>query len=41
MAAALGRLKKESQILAGFALETDNEISNAMAKLRNARILIL
>jgi phosphopantothenoylcysteine decarboxylase/phosphopantothenate--cysteine ligase len=33
IALSLGRLKKASQILAGFALETDNELENAIAKL--------
>ncbi len=32
IAATLGRMKKRSQLLAGFALETDNEIKNATAK---------
>jgi phosphopantothenoylcysteine decarboxylase/phosphopantothenate--cysteine ligase len=31
--AALGQLKKTGQVLAGFALETDNEADNAKAKL--------
>ncbi|MDR3118023.1 MAG: bifunctional phosphopantothenoylcysteine decarboxylase/phosphopantothenate--cysteine ligase CoaBC [Mediterranea sp.] len=33
IAATLGKMKKEGQILAGFALETDNEIRNAQSKL--------
>jgi phosphopantothenoylcysteine decarboxylase/phosphopantothenate--cysteine ligase len=33
IAATLGTLKKPGQVLAGFALETDNEISNAIEKL--------
>jgi phosphopantothenoylcysteine decarboxylase / phosphopantothenate---cysteine ligase len=33
--AGLGKLKKKNQVLAGFALETDNEESNAIAKLKN------
>ncbi len=43
IAACLGTMKKESQILAGFALETDNEISNATAKLqkKNLDLIIL
>jgi len=35
IAAELGKLKKPSQILAGFALETNNEIENATRKLKN------
>ncbi len=34
IAATLGSLKKSGQFLAGFALETDNEISNATGKLK-------
>ncbi len=43
IAALLGTMKKESQILAGFALETDNGIRNAKAKLRqkNLDLIIL
>jgi phosphopantothenoylcysteine decarboxylase / phosphopantothenate---cysteine ligase len=37
----LGRLKKQSQLLAGFALETDNEISNAKEKLKRKRLDII
>lgn len=33
IAAELGKIKKEKQILAGFALETDNEIINAREKM--------
>jgi phosphopantothenoylcysteine decarboxylase/phosphopantothenate--cysteine ligase len=33
IAATLGALKKPGQVLVGFALETDNEISNAIEKL--------
>jgi phosphopantothenoylcysteine decarboxylase/phosphopantothenate--cysteine ligase len=33
IAAALGRMKKYSQLLVGFALETHNEMSNAEGKL--------
>jgi phosphopantothenoylcysteine decarboxylase/phosphopantothenate--cysteine ligase len=32
IAAILGKMKTKNQILAGFALETDNEIDNAIAK---------
>ncbi len=43
IAAFLGTMKKGSQILAGFALETDNEISNATEKLKkkNLDLIIL
>jgi phosphopantothenoylcysteine decarboxylase / phosphopantothenate---cysteine ligase len=43
IAAALGRMKKKGQILAGFALETDNEIDNARKKLiaKNLDIIVL
>ncbi|MFZ2287029.1 MAG: bifunctional phosphopantothenoylcysteine decarboxylase/phosphopantothenate--cysteine ligase CoaBC [Bacteroidales bacterium] len=43
IAALLGSMKKKDQILAGFALETDNEIANATAKLRkkNLDLIIL
>lgn len=33
--ADIGKMKKESQLLVGFALETDNEIDNAFLKLKN------
>lgn len=35
VASYLGGNKKESQVLAGFALETENEIENAREKLKN------
>jgi phosphopantothenoylcysteine decarboxylase/phosphopantothenate--cysteine ligase len=43
IAETLGKIKKKSQILAGFALETHNEMANAKAKLRrkNLDIIIL
>lgn len=43
IAASLGRSKKPSQILAGFALETNNEIENAREKLdrKNLDIIVL
>jgi phosphopantothenoylcysteine decarboxylase/phosphopantothenate--cysteine ligase len=43
IAASLGRLKKEGQFLAGFALETDNEIANARGKMqrKNLDMIIL
>jgi phosphopantothenoylcysteine decarboxylase/phosphopantothenate--cysteine ligase len=34
----LGKMKKKSQILAGFALETHNEIANATAKLKRKNL---
>jgi phosphopantothenoylcysteine decarboxylase/phosphopantothenate--cysteine ligase len=43
IASILGRTKTEKQIVAGFALETDNEIENAKEKLRrkNLDLIIL
>jgi phosphopantothenoylcysteine decarboxylase/phosphopantothenate--cysteine ligase len=43
IAAILGMIKTEKQIVAGFALETDNEIQNAKEKLRrkNLDLIIL
>jgi phosphopantothenoylcysteine decarboxylase/phosphopantothenate--cysteine ligase len=43
IAATLGRSKKASQIIAGFALETNNEIKNATAKLnrKNLDLIVL
>jgi phosphopantothenoylcysteine decarboxylase/phosphopantothenate--cysteine ligase len=38
IAAALGKLKRKEQILAGFALETDNEIQNAVNKLKSKNL---
>jgi phosphopantothenoylcysteine decarboxylase/phosphopantothenate--cysteine ligase len=40
---SLGQKKKENQVLAGFALETNNERENALAKLqqKNADIIVL
>ncbi len=32
---SLGNVKKENQLLVGFALETNNEIENALLKLKN------
>lgn len=34
IAATLGKMKKEGQLLIGFALETNNEVSNAQDKLK-------
>lgn len=41
--AHLGKIKKENQFLAGFALETENELENAKSKLKNkhADLIIL
>lgn len=41
--AELGRMKQEDQLLAGFALETDNEIENALTKLhtKNLDLVVL
>ena len=43
IAETLGRTKNPSQILAGFALETDNEIENAKGKLhrKNLDLIVL
>jgi phosphopantothenoylcysteine decarboxylase/phosphopantothenate--cysteine ligase len=41
IAAELGKLKKKSQLLAGFALETDNEITNAKDKLKRKKLDII
>ncbi len=43
IAETLGKSKKPSQILAGFALETENELDNAKGKLlkKNLDIIIL
>ncbi len=38
IAAELGRMKKNHQLLVGFALETDNEMDNALAKLKNKNL---
>jgi phosphopantothenoylcysteine decarboxylase / phosphopantothenate---cysteine ligase len=38
IAAALGSLKKENQILVGFALETHNEVVNAQKKLKKKNL---
>jgi phosphopantothenoylcysteine decarboxylase / phosphopantothenate---cysteine ligase len=43
IAETLGKTKKASQVLAGFALETDNELENAKSKLlkKNLDIIVL
>jgi phosphopantothenoylcysteine decarboxylase/phosphopantothenate--cysteine ligase len=38
IAAELGRIKNDDQILAGFALETENELDNACEKLRSKNL---
>lgn len=38
IAATLGNLKKDKQTMIGFALETDNEIENAIRKIRNKHL---
>jgi len=38
IAETLGKTKLSSQILAGFALETDNELDNAKSKLKRKKI---
>jgi phosphopantothenoylcysteine decarboxylase/phosphopantothenate--cysteine ligase len=38
IAALLGAMKKESQIIAGFALETNDELSNAVNKLKRKNL---
>jgi phosphopantothenoylcysteine decarboxylase/phosphopantothenate--cysteine ligase len=38
IAAALGSMKKENQLLVGFALETHNENANAQRKLKNKNL---
>ncbi|HNY15715.1 MAG TPA: bifunctional phosphopantothenoylcysteine decarboxylase/phosphopantothenate--cysteine ligase CoaBC, partial [Bacteroidales bacterium] len=41
IAGHLGKMKKRSQLIAGFALETDNELKNAVAKLRKKNLDII
>lgn len=38
IAAALGKIKRPDQVLAGFALETDNEEENALLKLKRKNL---
>ena len=38
IAAALGQQKREGQILVGFALETNNELDNAVSKLKRKNL---
>jgi len=41
IALTLGMLKKPNQLIAGFALETDNELNNAKAKLKRKNLDII
>ena len=41
IAKTLGKLKRRSQFIAGFALETDNEIKNATVKLKQKNLDII
>lgn len=38
IAAQMGKMKKENQVLVGFALETDNEEANAIKKLKRKNL---
>lgn len=38
IAATLGKQKQESQLMVGFALETDNELENALGKLKSKNL---
>lgn len=38
IAATLGKIKKDNQLLVGFALETDHEIENAVRKINNKNL---
>ena len=38
IAATLGKLKTQNQLLVGFALETDNERENAIRKIMNKNL---
>jgi phosphopantothenoylcysteine decarboxylase / phosphopantothenate---cysteine ligase len=41
IASELGRIKKKKQLLIGFALETDNELENAILKLKRKNLDII
>jgi phosphopantothenoylcysteine decarboxylase/phosphopantothenate--cysteine ligase len=41
IASALGKMKRPGQIIAGFALETDDELENAKKKLKNKNMDII
>jgi phosphopantothenoylcysteine decarboxylase / phosphopantothenate---cysteine ligase len=38
IAAELGKMKKKKQLLVGFSLETDNELENAISKLKRKNL---
>jgi phosphopantothenoylcysteine decarboxylase / phosphopantothenate---cysteine ligase len=38
IAASLGEIKSDTQVLVGFALETDNELNNAVRKLKRKNL---
>ena len=38
IAAELGKVKKQNQVLVGFALETNDEINNALKKIKNKNL---
>lgn len=38
IAASIGKMKKKNQVIAGFALETNNETENALKKLNNKNL---
>jgi phosphopantothenoylcysteine decarboxylase/phosphopantothenate--cysteine ligase len=38
IAASLGEIKRDDQVLVGFALETDNELNNAIGKLKRKNL---
>jgi phosphopantothenoylcysteine decarboxylase/phosphopantothenate--cysteine ligase len=40
-AAALGKLKKDNQVMVGFALETNDEVEHAKGKLERKNHFIL
>jgi phosphopantothenoylcysteine decarboxylase/phosphopantothenate--cysteine ligase len=41
IASELGKIKKPGQLLVGFALETDNELENAISKLKKKKLDII
>jgi len=41
IAASLGKIKSENQLLVGFALETDKEFENAVKKIKNKNLDII
>jgi phosphopantothenoylcysteine decarboxylase/phosphopantothenate--cysteine ligase len=41
IAAELGKVKRKKQLLVGFALETDNEIENAVSKMKKKNLDII